>query len=433
MTEVQSHGIKIDFDKKVENASRVFHSMGQMIDGFHEAQQVVLDSLSLDITIKSSLSRTIEGSCISVEEKTLVFRNTSDISVEKGFLDKLMDIFTDFLGKPENEEIDNRTPIDDLVEEAQNCIESNIHLEGKSALNVSHISAYNLAKALEKIVSGINKLDKKDSVYIGSSKDSETPNKKIRTDVRFKRSVDEIFSQDKVSKYNEIRLEICSVSLNEASWKFRWVDSGLKKTQFSAKIKDDKWLQLWLNRSINIRPGDGINAAVTLITDKNRNIKSATIDEVHYPIFEIGSPKLKKANSIYNSNENLSQMDLFVKGLLQELYEIYEEIDKTDPVRISHSTRLKRRSSVFRARKSAASKAKSYRKKAEKIEELEIKKFKFEEALRLISSGNSDFIEKIQHDLQTQNPVSFYLNPSYLSDMVFKNLLHPIIPFDKKD
>lgn len=73
MSDSQLHGIKISFDTNVGNPSRVFHSMGGLIDGLNEAQQVVLDSINLEMTISSSLKRTIEGSCICVEEKTLFF------------------------------------------------------------------------------------------------------------------------------------------------------------------------------------------------------------------------------------------------------------------------------------------------------------------------------------------------------------------------
>lgn len=282
MPDSQSHGIKIKFDTNVGNPSRVFYSMGGLIDGLNEAQQVVLDSLDLEMTINSSLKRTIEGSCICVEEKTLFFKkSTQEVEVKKGFLDTLSDIFIDWFGDPDTSSIDSPELIEELAKNAEKCVSNFISTSKAAPFNVSHISRYNLAKAIEKISNSLALLDENDSVFFDHSLFSENPKQLINKNKTFTRSVDELFSNMRKHTQRGVVVEICSIDLNKNTWKFRWARKGVSKAQFNAEICHAEWLSDWYARQIDIKPGDSLKVDITSYRGKVGKKKPCTISKVH--------------------------------------------------------------------------------------------------------------------------------------------------------
>ncbi|EGQ8487662.1 hypothetical protein ACOGST_004014 [Vibrio alginolyticus] len=323
MSDSQLHGIKISFDTNVGNPSRVFHSMGGLIDGLNEAQQVVLDSINLEMTISSSLKRTIEGSCICVEEKTLFFKQPNqEIEIKKGFLDTLSDIFIDWFGDPDTSEIDSPEPIDELAKNAEKCISKFINTTKTAPFNVSHISRYNLAKAIEKISNSLALLDNNDTVYFDHSLYSESPKQLINKNKVFARTVDELFSNMIQHTQNGVIVEICNIDLNKNTWKFRWKQRGVSKAQFNAEIRHTEWLAEWYSRNIDIRPGDSLKVDITSFKGKVGKKKPCVISKVHSIVR--ATPKkeqisLDSALLISRGRLNTSSVPLHLKSSNKDL------------------------------------------------------------------------------------------------------------------
>ncbi|MGR5096881.1 hypothetical protein ACPV5O_26275 [Vibrio maritimus] len=295
----QQHGIKISFKPNTHNSSRVFYAMGGLLDGFSEAQQVVLDSINLGLVVESKLKRTKEGSCICIEEKTIFLKDTRDVDVKRGLLDELTDLFLDWFGRPES--IDDRQPLEELAKKAESCIANNITLKNKKSFNVGNVSTYSLAKALEKISASVGLLSEDDMVSLGHSKDAENPTLIVSKERRFTRTVDDIFADTDNFPHTKVCLEICTAALSGNIWKVKWLDKDLSKKPFSVVITHDEWIEEWLNRKVHLHPGDGLVVDITVFRKKAGKLKKAEISRVYRVVKNI--VRYKQSSLIDDSND----------------------------------------------------------------------------------------------------------------------------------
>lgn len=290
-------GIKIDYSRDEENSSRVFHAMGDLIDGINEMQQAVIDSTGLQLRLSSKLSRTIEGSVVGVQNNSL--KNTDGTAYEKdNFLLKVQKKIESFLGKPA--EHSTREPFKNLANELHKEVVDSFENDASSALKITHIDDYRIAKGAEKALNAIRiQLTEQDKVYVGIGDKSVEPNNRIGKSISISKSVDEIYSSEKDFPHEKIALEIVNAAFSGNTWRFKWLCKVTGRQEFSAKITHADWLENWFNRQVTILPGDGLRVDLRVyMTDKMKRVRHE-IEAVHGVI-----PRTEMMQLLMDDQEN---------------------------------------------------------------------------------------------------------------------------------
>ncbi|EGR0130274.1 hypothetical protein FR264_20610 [Vibrio vulnificus] len=290
-------GIKIDYSRDEENSSRVFHAMGDLIDGINEMQQAVIDSTGLQLRLSSKLSRTIEGSVVGVQNNSL--KNTDGTAYEKdNFLLQVQKKIESFLGKPA--EHNTREPFKNLANELHKEVVDSFENDASSALKITHIDDYRIAKGAEKALNAIRiQLTEQDKVYVGIGDKSVEPNNRIGKSISISKSVDEIYSSEKDFPHEKIALEIVNAAFSGNTWRFKWLCKVTGRQEFSAKITHADWLENWFNRQVTILPGDGLRVDLRVyMTDKMKRVRHE-IEAVHGVI-----PRTEMMQLLMDDQEN---------------------------------------------------------------------------------------------------------------------------------
>ena len=264
-------GIKIDYDRDVENSSRVFHAMGDMIDGFNEVHQAVFDSVGLDISLSSKLDRTIEGSLIGVQNQSLRTNGTKKVVEKKrGIIDRIMALTEAFLGEPRV--IDNASQIQDIVDGYQTELKEAFELSHSEEFNVTNINTYLVAKGFEKIFkANRSMLTENDKVYLGSKDNSNLPNVNFSHESYFAKTADELFISRKAYSHSKYIIGISKADYSGDVWGFHWVTNNIKgRRDFSAKIQHKKWLERWFDGQVSIYPGYGLQVDIDIYINNNK-------------------------------------------------------------------------------------------------------------------------------------------------------------------
>lgn len=265
-------GIKIDYSKDEDHSSRVFHAMGELIDGINEMQQAVIDSASLQLRISSKLSRTLEGSVVGVQKNSL--KNPDGSEYEKdNFLSRIQKKIEKFLGTPA--EHNTKEPFKALADELHQDVIDSFENDAISTLNITNIDDYRLAKGAEKALSAINKkLTASDKVYLGVGENSTAPNHQIGNNVLISRSIDDIYTSEKEFPHENIALEIVNAGFSGDVWKFKWLCKVTGRQEFIAKITHSEWLDKWFNREVGILPGDGLRVdLIVYMTSEMKRVR----------------------------------------------------------------------------------------------------------------------------------------------------------------
>jgi hypothetical protein len=276
-------GIKIDYDRDVENSSRVFHAMGDMIDGVNEVHQAVLDSVGLGISLSSKLDRTIEGSLIGVQIQSVRANGTKEIVEKKrGIIDRIMARTEAFLGEPRV--IDNASQIQDIVDGYQIDLEDAFELSHSEEFNVTHIDTYRVAKGFEKIFkANRSRLTENDKVYFGSKSNSNLPNVNFSHESYFAKTADELFTSRKAYSHSKYIIGISKADYAGDVWGFHWLTANMKgRRDFSAKIQHKEWLERWFDGKVSIYPGYGLQVDIDIYINSNKKRdKQAIITHIY--------------------------------------------------------------------------------------------------------------------------------------------------------
>lgn len=209
-------GIKIDYDRDVENPSRVFHAMGDIIDGVNDIHQAVIDSVGLDVSLSSKLDRTIEGSLIGVQQQSI--KSKQGIK-QKGIIDRLLTRTEAFLGVPVI--IEDAKQIQDIVDGYQKDIDDAFDHSQSEQLNVTHIDPYRVAKGFEKIFNANrSKLSDNDRVYLGSKQNSSSPSTNFSNKSYFAKNSDELFTSREAFSHSKYIIGISKADYAGDVWGF---------------------------------------------------------------------------------------------------------------------------------------------------------------------------------------------------------------------
>ncbi len=252
--------IEIQFERGSKNPARVFRTMQELIETFHEFDRSLVRSIDSNIepvliledieagSIKSWLSNLLEA----VDDDAL--KNIDWKPAVGKYLVNAKYFAIDFLN--------DKTHISSASEVKQ--LENKIHEVAKETdvkwLPVyEKISTQKLLLSLERITSSLSHLQAPDEASYLISDDE-----KVNFNLEFKlvpESIEDLVTKDKIISKADMILKIKKPDyLGESKWDFRHGGRS-----FPAKVIHHEWLEDFQNRKINIRPGDSIRANVEII------------------------------------------------------------------------------------------------------------------------------------------------------------------------
>jgi hypothetical protein len=274
--------IEIQFEKGSRDPARVFRTMQEMIETFHEFDRSLVKAIDSSIepvlilediesgSIRSWLSNILEA----VDDDAL--KNIDWKPAVGKYLVKAKYFAVDFLN--------GKTQISNASEVRQ--LEDKIHEIAKET-DVKWLPVYEkippkrLLHSLERISSSLSHLQKNDNASYLISDDE-----KVNFNLEFSlvpESIDDLLTKDKIASQAEMILKVKKPDyLGESKWDFRHGGRS-----FPAKIIHREWLESFQDREVDIRPGDSIRAKVEIINKYDFDGELISTDHSILQIFEV--------------------------------------------------------------------------------------------------------------------------------------------------
>lgn len=271
--------LEIQFDKDSENPNRVFKAISAIIDTFEGIDRNL--AITIDSKIESVLIlEDIEGGSIKVWLANKIKRIFDDESLKSGDIKK---VIGDFLVKAKwiiINKLEGKTKITDKAEIQE--IQDEIFQLAKST-DVRHFPAYipldktKLLNGIENITQALSYLTSKDRAYYIADE------KKASFNLDFKfipEEIEELITKESSSSESTMIIKVKKPDyLGFSMWEFHHGTSPL-----SAKILDEKWLDDFHKRKMDVRPGDSLKVRIRITNnyDYDHNLIS-----VKYQILKV--------------------------------------------------------------------------------------------------------------------------------------------------
>jgi len=254
-----TYSLRIEYDKEISKPERVFESMGLMVKGFNQLNSAFVKGFGNDVKFSSSLRETHEGSLIAT-----IGNVVSDIKRNVSF-ERICDaLYEGTKNKIANvEKVDSEDDVQRFVQDVFSKVkETEIDLE--NYLCGAEVNLYEVADALYKISKGIESLAEKDVAQFGRDKNFVN----INDGFSCRRKASEIFEIITEDNNSEEIVVIRRAShVPDLYWDLE--NKKRKIKNFSAKMKDLSWLNKWRNHEVQLWPGDGIRAKLSVKVKRN--------------------------------------------------------------------------------------------------------------------------------------------------------------------
>ena len=272
--------ICIDYDKNLENPERVFYALAKLVSEFSNFNNLVCESLAINVNSKIVLEKynKVESGSVHAIFKDIL-ENIDDESLSK--LD-WKGIFGNILVKCKykaletlNKDCENKT-ID--VKQLQNDIFELSKPITQNTLKVNtYIAPINLAKSLDGMNRAFGCLTDKDKVkYITKEKTLET---KYNPTFSMAYEKTQLIEQGMITSSRVVLVVKKPDLLGESQWNFIYNNKSIQ-----AKIEDEEWLMRFQNREFNIQPKDSIECDLRIQTVDIKSLKTETtytVTKVH--------------------------------------------------------------------------------------------------------------------------------------------------------
>lgn len=277
-TQSDSYEVKIAFTRQSENPSRIFKSMGELIDAFSRIDQDLLytfdaridTTLLLDDIEKSSLKSILRTTLKAVDDEAL--KDGDWKKVVGRFLLQGKYRLLQFL--EDKKEITDRGQVLELEQELTRLAEIT---DVKRIPSYSPIPIRVLLYDIGHITGALDYLAPGDSSFyiFGQSQ------VRLNQDFIFNREAVE----DLLTKETKVSREDISVQVKKPDYlgASMW-DIKFREHVVPAKIDDRVWLERFQNRVEDVRPGDGL--LVTLETQISYGFQNEEV-AIHYRVLKI--------------------------------------------------------------------------------------------------------------------------------------------------
>ena len=276
------YSITYDFDIEAEDPSRIFYSLGGIIETSKEIDILLGRSINAEIEVQQYLSGIETGSILAKIREWLIMpddqlrlgEQLNQPQIQQ-YINQSRDRVLEELSTPQ--ELNKIESIDSMITDIENIAEtsgiSNVHFEPPPKLEI--------ADQMQKISRKIQPVSDFDKViYTSTGENPIILNPQFTVDLKSLESqaADEILENE-----SNIILRIKRPDyLGDSRWEFKHGPRAL-----SAKMTDSEWMERFRKREFSIKPGDSLK--VRLMTRSAYDKKRELLSENHEvtKVFEI--------------------------------------------------------------------------------------------------------------------------------------------------
>jgi hypothetical protein len=274
--------IKVDFDKEHTNPSKMFLAISNLTNALQSIDETLIKTFNLSIEPVTLVENIQQGSVLlwlknalqSVDDDAI-----KDLEIKKfvgAYLVKAKYIIIDFISRRTEikgiEEIDHLKA--ELITEAENS--------GVNSLSVySPVNTRDLLDDIGSISNSISLFDEFTKVtYCLPDSQAVTFNTAFNISPE---TIEEIATKDIFESHAKMILKVKRPDyLGDAKWEFRH-----GKMKIEARINDSDWLEQFRTRRIDLRPGDSLEAEVTIETKYDHNDEVITTSHIITRVYDV--------------------------------------------------------------------------------------------------------------------------------------------------
>ncbi|MGE8723337.1 hypothetical protein ACO2KH_18255 [Leptospira terpstrae] len=295
MTQIKEnlYPVRIEYDPETEGPSRLFHSLGELIESFKKSDEILAASIGAEIKVKQYLKSVEDGSIIAwiknkieIPDQNTLSHQPTNVDVET-FLNNGKQIIVESLNK--NKSFRKK---EDFTEVKEKLKKNASNTNNGSDFNYKEIDTLALASNIKSITDAVKKLNANEKAFIGNLENkSEIPKD---TEI-FISEIRESFIAETIESEGEKILKIKRIDfLGESMWDFKF-----GTTPIPAKINDEKWMKKFHNREINLYPGDALHV---LLKTKSDYDKRGSLILEHNEVLKVIKiiPNLDKQPGLYS-------------------------------------------------------------------------------------------------------------------------------------
>ena len=257
--------IKLEFDSKTENPSRLFQSFADIIDSVSNLDRILAQSVDTKVTSRIFLDDIEKGSLIAklwdeliISEDGKIDSIESPISVQE-YVEETRALTLDFVTNKESS-IRN---LEKLTEQISNVAKEK---ELDKTFNYAEPNLLDLAKSINLIVDSTKNLTDKESFSVKSPnrevKEINSSSQKIDLEAVENTLTDQEITNESTIFYKIKRPDF----LGDSQWEFKHGSKAIK-----IKILHDEWLEKFHNGSKVVLPGDSLKVKIKQTNKYNKN------------------------------------------------------------------------------------------------------------------------------------------------------------------
>jgi hypothetical protein len=270
--------IAIDFKRDSEAPSRVFRTLSELIEAFHEFDLDLVQSVDSkiepvilleDIEI-GSIKTWLRYALQNTEDDAL---KTLDWKPQVGkYLIKAKYAVIKFLDN--KTEISNRSQLQELEGEL---------LKLAQETDVKHIPAY-APLSRKKLIQNIDRISTATHYLLPDDKAKfMTRTEEVPFNVEFKivpEAIEDLLTKESIESSGDMILKVKKPDyLGDSRWEFKHENRTIPM-----KIVDLDWLEKFQSRQVDIRPGDSVRATVLVTTNYDHELN---VISIHHDIVEV--------------------------------------------------------------------------------------------------------------------------------------------------
>lgn len=285
--------LKIDFKTRTENPSRIFNSMGSLIDSFKDVDLMLARAIDTKLDFKQLLESIEVSSLISKIMDELTFSDQPNLGEDND--SKQLSNYFDYSRNRIIQKINKNEKIDNMnvIEELENELYEAANQSGiAQSVKYSENEKYLLIRNINSLSNSVKSLNEDENAIYTDQQEKLQINKNCIIDTE---KLHDMLTEEVLESETTLILKIKKPDfLGESRWEFKH-----GKNPIFAKITNKEWLEDFRNGKVPLVPGDAIKARMKEIVkyDKKGNVIST-----YQEITEI-------LNLIHNIENN--QIDVF--------------------------------------------------------------------------------------------------------------------------
>lgn len=262
---ISKYEIKLEFDPKTENPSRLFNSFAELIDSVSQLDTVISKSVNTSVALKIYLD--------DIEKGSLIAKLWNELAIsEDGKIDDLNDPekVKEFIEEARSESLgflnEGKSSVEELEELSTSINEIAKSKEIDKTFDYAEPNLIDLANSLNAINNSTNKLSENEK-FTFKSEDDQTKELSSGTPKIDIEAVETALTQEEIRNESELFYKIKKPDfLGDSQWEFKHGNRTVK-----VKILHEDWLDRFHKGEVVVVPGDSLRVKVLQTSKYNRN------------------------------------------------------------------------------------------------------------------------------------------------------------------